>query len=307
MKVNPRPASEQTQAEWNEFQELQKRILFNLPTTISIEQEYALQREVFTDPMQSGEKLFAVLAWGTGATAEELLRIKWNDIHDLRAMGPSFCNDQYILIGNPKPENARYVPIGTHLTNFLQKRYKSICNHIQKAHRKKLTDDEFNKRLGDKYVCCEGEDYMKPCSLESAASSLRELLLSIGVDKDVLRYMELYIKFELKPAERTIETLPEIYLFRRTMCTILAAFQVDNKGISYMLSLSYDDEISAKALRDEYMDAPANVIRKLATACARRPFFNPLPEWYVNKEPITDIMDDRYILAKLYDVYKQPI
>lgn len=285
--------------EYAEFIALHRKMIetHEFISSLDIRQEAALRDLLLTDPMQSGEKMFTLMAWATGATAEELMQMKWKDIVALPDSAHSYI--QILCIGTP---GCRLVPLGSLLCQFLRTRLLSIDKKYEAKVNTRNEAEKFSVK--ELYICCDGENDARPCSFENVQKITRDILMQAGIKQDALRYLELYRKCELPPSERARETMTEIFLFRRTYGTVCNAFGITSEEVSYLMKLPYPN-MSAETRMKKYNCIPSDALGTIADKHSLRPFFNPLPEWYIKKQFTDDVYDDRYLLQRLYDAYSK--
>lgn len=209
-----------------EFQGLAKKAANGkIPTTLSPAIELSIQEQVQKDPLQSGEKMFALLAWATGARARELMKLRWKDFHPI----PDAQDPVYALTipnGNAyalKP--SREIPLADEFTALLQTR----LDHIRSIAGADVC-------VEDLFICCDETNYTEPGNMEKMLFSAREVLLTAGVSEESLRCVDLCVQFMNETTIR-LDEHGVIYLFRRDLAADLSNDGFSNAQISELLDL----------------------------------------------------------------------
>lgn len=207
--------------------ELNDRILrMEIQTSLSMDALVALEHLLFTDPRNPGEYIFALLAWLTGATAEELLNLKWEDIVPLNGEGA------YALrIDQPgKKTNHRMVPLASKLYQFLKYRRDDLILGSWNV------DGKDAQAVAGQHICCRGFDPFQKGDLQVAIQTLEEVLKAAGVQPEALEYLSLLIKYADEPAVKN-EGYAAIYFMRRTFCTYAYLVGLTDGEVSYLMHL----------------------------------------------------------------------
>lgn len=201
-------------------------------TTLTPTEGKALSNIVFRDPTQSGEYMFLLLAWITGARAKEIALMKWSDIT------PIFKNDPSrgcaLTIQNTQTEfySERRFPLPNDLCELLEFRLNHITNEYKTAN-PGVTDVSEIKNYP---ICCAGNDYSKPLDIETAINAANTVFQQIGVSKERMRYLELTIKLSDCLTVQQ-EEYAVIYFLRRTFATYCRVVGITHDESCYLLNI----------------------------------------------------------------------
>lgn len=210
-----------------EFQKLAKKAADDkILTTLSPANEFSMIEQIRQDPKQAGEKMFALLAWATGARARELMKMQWKDFHPY-SEAPEAGYALTITNGNAYALTPnREIPLAEELTAFLQERLADVRNTVASD----VCVDELP-------ICCKETNYTELCDMDNALAITREVLLTAGVSSETLRCCDLCVRFMTEQASIRLDEHGVIYLFRRDLATDLTNDGFDNAQISVILDL----------------------------------------------------------------------
>lgn len=229
--------NEKNTAELEELRELKMRFT---PRALRRPQEEALSKMVLTNPMQTGEDMFTLMAWAIPARARELLLMRWNDIRPI----PGTKDDASIEISEAmhpfrNENNSRLVPLPSKVYDLLLKRKQGILDYYHELMGKEKDGSRPNVDIGTLPICCSGNDYAAYGNIEKMVKHCREQLLTAGVSEDTLRLMELTNKCNDNPSVRR-EDSAETYLLRCNFATHAYAVGLTHDEICYLMDIQKD-------------------------------------------------------------------
>lgn len=224
-------------AELEELRELTARFT---PCSLTPIQEITLAKMLLKNPMQTGEDMFALMAWAVPARAKELLLMRWNDI--LPIPGANDGASVAIRGDEHSAKNGgalRMALIAGGAYELLLKRKQGIVNYYNKLMENEADKASAHVDINEFPICCSGNNYADCGNIENMVKRCRELLLTAGVSKDSLRLMELTIKHCDDPTVQN-EDSAETYLLRRNFATRALIAGLTKAEICYLMGIPND-------------------------------------------------------------------
>lgn len=271
-------------------------------------EEMKLEQEVFQNPLQSGEAMFALLAWALGSRPQETGAILWSALKPINLQAYSIPDEentnenmgddgnqalqdkmpedpQYAIAlhttvygkfykpGGKTASMYRYIPISPRLSKFLLERRKAV----EKAFHEREVAGTLPENITsvDKMpVCCAGDDFFNPCNLQKARNNCRDLLRRIGVKEAIFRFYEreaaMSQDFSIWGEEKSVTS----YLLRRNFITLCYCLGLSEDEILYLAGHSMKHMVRKRA---DFRYTP--FMQALSEKLAFRPIFNELPDW----------------------------
>lgn len=262
----------------------QEEVRNRLRKSLMPKEEYALSEMVFTDYLQPGEDMFALLAWALGGRPSEVADIRWSDV---RLYGSRKKNRYVIAVlttvykdgskpGGKTKNMYRFIPISPKLATFLLDRKLVIEEEFQRLKKLDSPPDYIKAidSIDELFVCCNGNNYFARCDVRKARNMCRDRLRSIGIEESIFRYFE---KEAAKSNDLSVwgeEKSVTSYILRRNFCTMLLNLDLNSYEVLYLMGHSMKEykERRSDLRYSFYMDA-------MWVKMARRPIFNPPPDW----------------------------
>ena len=225
--------------------ELEVEVRTMLHKSLMPNEEYNLELEVFRDPMQDGERMFALLAWALGGRPQEIADLQYCDImpidvgHGRYVMAVITTVDgDHSKLGGKSKAMFRFVPISKRLYRFLMARKHEI--------KKWLADNADDPKIiglniDDLYICCEGNNYTKRCNVRKASNICRDILRNIGISETVMRYYDEQSKGDVELTVWGVEKEVTTYLLRRNFATKLFHLGLEMDELLYLMGHSMKD------------------------------------------------------------------
>lgn len=262
----------------------QEEVRNRLRKSLMPKEEYALAEMVFSDYLQPGEDMFALLAWTLGGRPSEVADIQWSNV---RLYGSRKKNRYVIAVlttvykkgskpGGKNKNMYRFIPISPKLAKFLLDRKLVIEEEFQRLKKLDSPPDYIKDidSIDELFICCNGNNYFERCDVRKARNMCRDRLRSIGIEESIFRYFE---KEAAKSNDLSVwgeEKSVTSYILRRNFCTMLHNMDLDADEILYLMGHSMRGLSKRRSdLRYSlYMDA-------MWEKMTFRPIFNPPPDW----------------------------
>lgn len=271
-------------------------------------EEMKLEQEVFQNPLQSGEAMFALLAWALGSRPQETGAILWSALKPINLQAYSIPDEentnenmgddgnqalqdklpedpQYAIAlyatvygkfykpGGKTVSMYRYIPISPRLSKFLLERRKAV----EKAFHEREVAGTLPKNItsvDEMPICCAGDDFFNHCNLQKARNNCRDLLRRIGVKEAIFRFYEreaaMSQDFSIWGDEKSVTS----YLLRRNFITLCYCLGLSEDEILYLAGHSMKHMVRE---RSDFRYTP--FMQALSAKLAFRPIFNELPDW----------------------------
>lgn len=243
------------------------------------EEEYDLAEEIFSDPLQAGEKMVALLGWAHGTRPQESAAVNWGHILPL-----SDHSDKYVLavlttvdgdgtkLGGKSNNMFRFMPISNKEYEFLMRRKQHIQKLIDSG---MLVLDVENGITSIEHlpIACAGHDYAKRCSLRKASNVCKDILRSIGIKETLYRYLSQEAAASDDISVWGREKDVTLYLLRRNFGTHLHNLGLTMSKIQYLMGHKIDDPLVKRA---DFRNS--DVMNDLWDRLSLRPVLNELPK-----------------------------
>lgn len=187
-----------------------------------------------------GELIGYALMLYTGASAEDLGKVKYSDIY--RLLGEYNDRSVHYMGSFPKFTNVtdddvrpRFVPLPDKIDTLLRRR----LNVIDAKMRAPLKDTSDYKGADDFPIVCHGKSYKEHSSAHQVSMAACRLLREIGFDE--LRIAMINSFLLERPTLLKTEGSGALYLARRSYTFDLFKGGVDEKMMQYLLGMDHED------------------------------------------------------------------
>ena len=257
---------------------IEAEIRTRLHKSLMPKEEYNLEKEVFCDYMQSGEKQFALMAWALGGRPQEIADLQYEDILPIDVRRGRYViaiittiDGDHSKLGGKTKAMFRFVPISRRLYRFLMARKYEIQKWIAENKNGASKDHPDIEKY---YICCDGDNYTRRCKIRKAADTCRDILRTIGISETMMRYYDEKSKGNVDVTVWGVEKEVTTYVLRRNFATKLFHLGLDMDEVLYLMGHTMKDCIQKKS--DFRNDDKMNIV---FDKFEYRAIFNPLPDW----------------------------
>lgn len=273
----------------------QEGIAKRLKKSLTIAEELALAKEVFTDVMEAGEFIAVLLMFALGLRNAEACAVKYGDIREckikeklwkMRIGNTTIPGTNQLQSGSKTPNGNRELPVPSLLYHFLIRRKQIIEKYIESK--------GLNYDINLLPIACKGRiDCADPaidefCSANMVTLAAKIVFKKIGISEKDLAMIDEEINHKSLDLDEKEATA---YLLRRNFCTHLYILGVPD----LMMEVIMGHQIEYKGKeRKDFVDE--NYIVAIDNYLCKRPLFNPLPQHtYHLTEPGTYILSGSHI------------
>ena len=264
-------------------QEIKKRI--KLKRSFTIDQEWNLNRELFTDIKQEGEKMGLLLMFALGLRNGEACAIDFGAVRPMR-MHPeckalwiykSTVSGTNIEKSSGKTGNAdRIIPVPKLLEEFILARRRYIKEQMASESPEEVNIDSFP-------IACTGQEFRVRCSARRLTEVCKDIFQKINIDEDQLSFIEDDLN---NSHESSIEKIATAYLLRRNFATHLSILGLKEPEIEYVIGHDIEDAYES---RNEFVNEEK--LYEIKCKLDQRPIFND--SYYDDKTQELPIIKNR--------------
>lgn len=247
-------------------------------------EEYALADLIFTDSLQPGEHMVALLGLAHGTRPQEAAAPTWGDILPVEGFPGKYvlailttASRDGTKLGGKTKSMYRFSPISEKEYSFLMERKSHIQSQIDSGIL--ILDSQCGiTSINQLPIACEGRNFAKRCNLRKASNICKDLLRSIGVSETLYRYLTLEAAGSKDISVWGRERDVTLYLLRRNYGTHLHNLGLSMAEIQYLMG----HKISNPLVKRSDFRNP-DVMSSLWDKLALRPILNDLPTWDDNE------------------------